>query len=396
MIQPGAFMVHAQDLPRQAQVIDQKSFNVWPNGLVPPSTVANGSQIFAPPGISTDDLHAKPFHVYDDEFYSIIGTDPTLTLLAESASDPVYHEAVVWYEPTDEVFFVQNAGAPAAGTGLNKSGIIQKISLSQVEGLTNLTNATGQVTVDLVSSDPTIVNPTGATNYRGQLVYLAEGAGPDNTSALVALNPLEPYNSTVVLNNYFGRQFSSVNDVAIHPVNQDIYFTDTLYGFLQDFRPAPGIRNQVYRWNDRTGAVTIVADDFSLPNGIAFSPDGAYAYVSDTGTNKGYYGFNYSDPASIYRYDVKSDGTFDNRKTFAFVDSGVPDGVHTDSNGNVYAGAGDGVQVWNPSGKLVGKIYLGTTSANFAFAGHGRLVICAETKLYYATLNATGWIPEGN
>lgn len=74
----------------------------------------------------------------------------------------------------------------------------------------------------------------------------------------------------------------------------------------------------------------------------------------------------------------------------------MPDGVHTDSNGNVYAGAGDGVQVWNPSGKLVGKIYLGTTSANFAFAGHGRLVICAETKLYYATLNATGWIPEGN
>lgn len=96
MTQPGAFMVHAQDIPRQAQVIDQKSFNVWPNGLVPPSTVANGSQIFVPPGISTDDLHAKPFHVYDDEFYSIIGTDPTLTLLAETASDPVYHEAVVW------------------------------------------------------------------------------------------------------------------------------------------------------------------------------------------------------------------------------------------------------------------------------------------------------------
>lgn len=121
--------------------------------------------------------------------------------------------------------------------------------------------------MDLVSSNPTVVNPTGATNYRGQLVYLAEGAGPDNTSALVALNPLEPYNSTVVLNNYFGRQFSSVNDVAIHPVNQDIYFTDTLYGFLQDFRPAPGMRNQVYRWNDRTGAVTIVADGFNLPNG---------------------------------------------------------------------------------------------------------------------------------
>lgn len=77
------------------------------------------------------------------------------------------------------------------------------------------------------------------------------------------------------------------------------------------------------------------------------------------------------------------------------MDSGVPDGVHTDSEGNVYAGCGDGLQVWNPSGKLLGKIYLGTTSANFQFAGAGRLVICAETKLYYATLNATGWVVDG-
>lgn len=65
-------------------------------------------------------------------------------------------------------------------------------------------------------------------------------------------------------------------------------------------------------------------------------------------------------------------------------------GVKSDTNGNVYAGCGDSVQVWNPSGKLIGKIYLGTTSANFAFAGDGRMVICAETELYYATLAASG------
>jgi sugar lactone lactonase YvrE len=34
----------------------------------------------------------------------------------------------------------------------------------------------------------------------------------------------------VLLNNYFGRQFNSLNDVAINPRNDDIYFTDTLYG----------------------------------------------------------------------------------------------------------------------------------------------------------------------
>lgn len=56
----------------------------------------------------------------------------------------------------------------------------------------------------------------------------------------------------------------------------------------------------------------------------------------------------------------------------------------------MYAGCGDGLHVWNPSGKLIGKIYLGTTSANFNFAGDGRMVICAETELYYVTLAASG------
>lgn len=222
------------------------------------------------------------------------------------------------------MFFVQNAGAVAAGTGLNKSAIIQKISLAQADAVTSLANATGQVNVTVVPSNPTVINPNGATNYRGQIIYMAEGAGADNTSELVVMNPVEPYNTTVVLNNYFGRQFSSVNDVVIHPKSKDVYFTDTLYGYLQDFRPPPGLRNQVYRWNDTTGAVTVVADGFVLPNGslppplwcrcrvqnaradpvehvigVTFSPEGDYAYVSDTGINKGFWGYNFSDPASM-------------------------------------------------------------------------------------------------
>lgn len=49
-----------------------------------------------PPGITPAELLAKPFHVYDEEFLSIIGENPTLTLLAEQATNPLYHEAVVW------------------------------------------------------------------------------------------------------------------------------------------------------------------------------------------------------------------------------------------------------------------------------------------------------------
>jgi gluconolactonase len=53
------------------------------------------------------------------------------------------------------------------------------------------------------------------------------------------------------------------------------------------------------------------------------------------------------------------------------------------------------VQVWNPAGTLIGKIYLGRFAANFRFAGKGRMVICAQTQLFYVTLAAKGADPKG-
>ena len=47
-----------------------------------------------------------------------------------------------------------------------------------------------------------------------------------------------------------------------------------------------------------------------------------------------------------YAYDVdpKTDA-FTNRRVFAYIDTGAPDGIQLDAAGNVYAGCGDGVQV---------------------------------------------------
>ncbi|EGU76086.1 hypothetical protein FOXB_13383 [Fusarium oxysporum f. sp. conglutinans Fo5176] len=354
----------AAKLPSTAQIIDQKSFNVLKD--VPPPAVANDSLVFTWPGVTEKSLLEKPFHVYDEEFYDVIGKDPSLTLIATSDTDPIFHEAVVWYPPTEEVFFVQNAGAPAAGTGLNKSSIIQKISLKEADAVRK--GKQDEVKVTVVDSNPQVINPNGGTYYKGNIIFAGEGQGDDVPSALYLMNPLPPYNTTTLLNNYFGRQFNSLNDVGINPRNGDLYFTDTLYGYLQDFRPVPGLRNQVYRYNFDTGAVTVVADDFTLPNGIGFGPDGKKVYVTDTGIALGFYGRNLSSPASVYSFDVNQDGTLQNRKTFAYVASFIPDGVHTDSKGRVYAGCGDGVHVWNTSGKLIGKIYTGTVAANFQFA----------------------------
>lgn len=76
--------------------------------------------------------------------------------------------------------------------------------------------------------------------------------------------------------------------------------------------------------------------------------------------------------------------------TLILSDTHYSAGVHCDTVGNVYAGCGDGVHVWNTSGTLLGKIFVGEGVANFQFAGKGRMVLLAETQLWYATLAAEG------
>lgn len=98
--------------------------------------------------------------------------------------------------------------------------------------------------------------------------------------------------------------------------------------------------------------------------------------------------------------------TLHNRRLFAFVDSGVPDGIKTDRAGNVYSGCGDGVHVWNEHGTLIGKIlvpldrvpgdvkpktledsdeFKARYSANFCFV-QNRLFVLAEDRILEVTL----------
>ena len=54
-------------------------------------------KLFIPPGYDLESLTDKPFHIYDDEFYDVIGPNPTLTLIANAGTNPLFHEATVWY-----------------------------------------------------------------------------------------------------------------------------------------------------------------------------------------------------------------------------------------------------------------------------------------------------------
>ena len=49
------------------------------------------------------------------------------------------------------------------------------------------------------------------------------------------------------------------------------------------------------------------------------------------------------------------------------------------------------MQVWNPKGVLLGKFFIGNTSANLIFANKGQLVILGETEIVLAQIAAEGF-----
>ncbi|KAG7440453.1 D-lactonohydrolase-like protein [Guyanagaster necrorhizus] len=325
------------------------------------------------------------FQVFDRSFLAILGSSPSIHEVASNDTFAFAHEAPIYDPSSDDVFFASNNGGPLGMSNLEHNSQISKLSLSAAEA------ANGSlVSITPLDLPNTIQMTNGGTGpYKSSLLLITSGRGPLPPS-IALVNPHPPHNVTVLLDNYFGRQFNSLNDIKVHPSGK-IFFTDVTYGFLLHFRSTPQMPNQVYRFDPNTGSVRVVADGFDKCNGLAFSGDGRRAYIADTGAAGGYFGNNQTEPATIYAFDVNpKTHAFMNRRVFAYVDSGVPDGIQVDTDGNVYSGCGDGVQVWNNEGTLIGKFFLGMTSANMVFAGNGRLIILAETKVFLAKIAAKG------
>jgi len=72
---------------------------------------------------------------------------------------------------------------------------------------------------------------------------------------------------------------------------------------------------------------------------------------------------------------------------FAMADTGAPDGIKCDSKGNVYSGCGDGLNIWAPTGELIGKIVIPGGVANFCFGRPGEIFLFNETKFYVANIS---------
>src|SRR5215469_13650019 len=126
---------------------------------------------------------------------------------------------------------------------------------------------------------------------------------------------------TILVDRYRGKKLNSPNDVVVKS-DGSIWFTDPPYGILSDYEghkgPSEIGHNYVYRLDPGTGALTVVADDFNKPNGIAFSLDEKILYVADTGGSHDPKGEHH-----IRQFNVEGGKKLTKSKVFAEISPGL-------------------------------------------------------------------------
>src|SRR5205085_615151 len=120
----------------------------------------------------------------------------------------------------------------------------------------------------------------------------------------------------------------------------------------------------VFRLDRTTGELTMVSDDLIDPNGLAFSPDEATLYVSDTSSGRVPPGHHH-----ILAFDVVDGRRLANARVFKEIEPGVSDGFRVDVDGNVWTSAGDGIHILAPDAEEIGRIPTPEVVANCTFGG---------------------------
>jgi gluconolactonase len=180
---------------------------------------------------------------------------------------------------------------------------------------------------------------------------------------------------TVIASSFQGKQFNIPNDVIVKS-DGAIYFSDPMGAAAPEQWDLT--HTGVYRVSPDLGTLTLLADDFVFPNGLAFSPDESVLYIDDF--RRGH----------IRAFDVAPNGTLAKQTDRIFADlrgpePGAPDGMKVDTAGNVYCGGSGGIYILDPKGRKLGRIVHGhPETTNIAFGGDD------WKTLYFTTWNNLG------
>ena len=193
---------------------------------------------------------------------------------------------------------------------------------------------------------------------------------------------------TVLADKVGDARLNAPNDLVVSN-DGAVWFSDPGYGIMSDYegdRAEPELPTRVYRIHPDNGSVEPVIDELERPNGLCFSPDESLLYVVDSGSAR-----------TITVYDMSSGRPTDGR-VFAHMGAGSSDGIRCDVDGNLWAAAAgggdlyDGVHVFDPDGTRIGEILLPEQCANLTFGGrrNNRLFMTASQSVYSLFTGATG------
>ena len=147
---------------------------------------------------------------------------------------------------------------------------------------------------------------------------------------------------TVLASSYQGKRLNSPNDL-VYRSDGSVYFTDPPFG-LPKFAADPRKElpfSGVFRVTP-AGKISLLTQEFTGPNGIAFSPDEKTLYVGNW------------DPRAklVKKYPVRRDGSIGKGEVFVDLTALIPgdealDGIKVDKLGHVYLSAPGGVWIFD-------------------------------------------------
>jgi SMP-30/Gluconolactonase/LRE-like region len=218
-------------------------------------------------------LDAAPgFEVYAPEFEAVLGSAPRLVQVAETDA----HEGPVYVPGEDTLYFTTVPQAADPSEAGEPRAAIRRLALD---------GCSFPVGPSRLSTLPAPVHmPNGMTlGHDGRLVVCEQGT----RSERARISRVDPRTGRVdtIVDSWGGLPLNSPNDVAVRRRDGTIWFTDPSYGYRQGFRPEPRVGDYVYRFDPGSGRLSVVADSFDKPNGLAFSPDEQTLYVTDSGAN---------------------------------------------------------------------------------------------------------------
>jgi gluconolactonase len=193
---------------------------------------------------------------------------------------------------------------------------------------------------------------------------------------------------TVLADRYQGKRLNSPNDL-VYRADGTLYFTDPPFGLPKFFDdpqkelPFSGV------FSLHHGQLQVVTTDLNGPNGIAFSPDEKYLYVTNWDDKK----------KVIMRYESHADGTASNGAVFFDMTSApgedALDGMKVDQRGNLYVSGPGGLWIISPDGKHLGTVIAPKHPHNMAWGDDDgkTLYLCARSGLYRMRLNIPGIRP---